>query len=166
MSNNTHNYNIEKMLESDLVTDRAKEALERPQRVLYLGRSEDVIFTKKIYTQEDMEIDRKTANFIRLTYPTYIKRKIEGKEFPIGKEKFPAYFVGTKVIFKNGGKPVQNKAEITKETVRGAEFEAVIYVGAGSVIPLKDPIENLAIFKVQKGSKKLVFRIPEEFGWL
>jgi len=148
--------------------DEAKEALEYSQKVLYLGRSEDVFFTKQIYTQEDMEINCKTVRFIRLKYPTYIKRKIDdNKEFPIGKEKFPVYFVGTKVEFKNGDKLIRDKAEITKKTERKADFVTVIYAGAGSVITLKDSEQvKLYTFKIHKNSKELVFKIPEEFGWL
>jgi len=158
--------------------DEAKEALECPSKVLYLGRSEDVIFIRKIYTQEDMEIIHpKPVRFFRLHYPTYIKLKLreseENKEFPISKDKFPVYFVGTRVEFKNKGKPVQNKAEITKETEREAEFEPVFYAGAGSIITLKDPEKEgdtvtvkISIFKIFRDSKKLVFKIPEGFGWL
>ncbi len=146
----------------------AKEALEHPEKVLYLGRSEDVIFIKRIYTQKDMEINRKTVKvkFFRLHYPAYIKLKIDGgKQFPISKDKFPVYYIGTKVIFKNNGDPIKNRAEITKETERVADFETVLYAGAYSVITLKEEIE-LSYFKIVKDSKEIVFKIPEEFGWL
>ena len=148
--------------------DEAKEALEYPTKVLYLGRSEDVIFIKKIYTQDDMQISRKTVRFFRVHYPTYIKLKLESnKKFLMGKDKFPVYFVGIRVVFKNKGKPVRNKAEITKETERKADFETVFYAGAGSVITLKDSGRvELSTFKILKDSKKMVFKIPEGFGWL
>ncbi len=149
------------------VLNEAKAVLEHPQRVLYLGRSEDVIFIRGIYTQEDMQISSKKVNFFRLQYPTYIKLNNEDKKLPIRKNKFPVYYIGTKVEFKNGNRPVRNKAEITKKTEREANFEPVLYVDAGSVITLKDSEQiELSVFKLPYISKNLVFKIPEEFGWL
>ncbi len=161
---------------SELI-DEVREALEHPRKVLYLGRSEDVIFIKKIYEPEKEE-PKLPKGFIRVRYPTYIKLELEKEKgqkikFPINKDKFPVYFVGTKAKFKNGDKLVRNKAEITKETEREAEFEPVLFAGAGSVIVLKDPEKDkdavpikISTFKILKNSKRTIFKIPEEFGWL
>jgi len=156
--------------------DEVKEALEHPQKVLYLGRSEDVIFIKKIYELEKEE-PKPSKGFIRVRYPTYIKLELKKNgrsiKFPKNKDKFPVYFVGTNVRFKNGDKLVSNKAEITKETEREAKFEPVIYAEAGSVIILKDPQKDknaipikISTFKIFSNSKKMTFKIPEGFGWL
>ena len=148
--------------------NNTKDALEYPQKILYLGRSEDVIFINRIYTQDDIQISSKTVRFFRSYYPSYIKLRIdENDEFPIAKDKFPVYYIGTKIIFKNNGKTIHNKAEITNKTEREAQFTSVIYTGAGSVITLKEPEQiELSTFKILNNSKKLVFKIPEEFGWL
>jgi len=162
--------------EGQLLND-IKDSLSNPQKILYLGRSEDVIFIKKIYELEKGEPEP-PKGFIRVRYPTYIKLKIkkegESMKFPINKDKFPVYFIETCVKFKNnGGEPIRNKAEITKETKREADFEPVIYAGAGSVIVLKDPEKDkdavpikISTFKILKNSKRMIFKIPEEFGWL
>ena len=144
---------------SELI-DEVREALEHPQKVLYLGRSEDVIFIKEISEIEPEKRDTK-SRFFRTSLPTYIKR--EG--FPIVREKFPVYSIGTKVVFRNNGTPVTNKAEITHSTERESEFTTVIYTGTGYVIPLSENIK-LDIFRIEINGKKLTFKIPEEFGWL
>ena len=140
-----------------------KDSLSNPEKILYLGRSEDVIFIKRIFEESEIEYEERNtrSKFLRTTLPTYIKR--EG--FPLIREKFPVYSIGTKVIFKNNGTPVTNKAEITHSTERESEFTTVIYTGTGYVIPLSENIK-IGNFRIQINGKKITFKIPEEFGWL
>ncbi|RLA92563.1 MAG: hypothetical protein DRG83_22305, partial [Deltaproteobacteria bacterium] len=85
--------------------------------------------------------------------------------FPVEREKSPVYSIGTKVVFKNNGNPVKNKAEITHSTERESIFTTVIYTGTGYVIPLSENIK-LEIYRIKTDGKELTFKIPEEFGWL
>ncbi len=150
----------------DLIEEMEK-ALLNPSKIPYLGRSEDIIFLRGVYSEEDFSFSEKIAKKnIWLTQPAYIKLKADNGshgEFPIKNEKFPVYSIPLKVIFKNGDKCIKNKAEITKSTKRIPEFETVMYTGLDQVIFLKDEVkvENYNI-----KDKNLNFKIPEEFGWL
>jgi len=148
--------------EKQLLND-IKHSLSNPLKILYLGRSEDVIFIKRIFDTSDIKLEEQStrSKFFRTSLPTYIKR--DG--FPITREKFPVYSIGTKVVFKNNGKPVRNKAEISHFTERESEFTAVIYTGTGYVIPLRENIK-LGAYRIKSGGREIVFKIPEEFGWL
>ncbi|MGC8578098.1 MAG: hypothetical protein ACP5M7_08935, partial [Thermoproteota archaeon] len=135
-----------------------KECLEKPRKILYLGRSEDIIFIKVIrdigiYKKEEVRGD------IKLTFPTYIR--IKG--FPINMRKYPIYSIPTKIIFKNNGNPLKNKSEISESTEREVEFETVIYTGYEYSILLEvGKTLNVEVYKV--GDKEI--KIIEDFGWL
>lgn len=153
--------------ESDLIKE-IETALKNPKRILYLGRSEDVVFIRNIYNQNNWkyEIKNSVPKYFRLTYPTYIKQKVKDKngnriEFPIKNQKFPVYSITTKVIFKNEGKPIENKAQITKNTERKSDFETVIYTGTDYIVLLNEPIK-LEYFRLADKT----FKIPKEFGWI
>ena len=141
--------------------NEVENALKNPRKILYLGRSEDVIFIKKIH-EVVFEKKRTNSKFFRLQFPTYIKLR----GFSISKDKFPVYSIGTKVIFKNDGKSVKNKGEIIMgKTEREPEFEPVIYTGTDFIVTLSDNIV-LDIYKLEENGNKKVFKIPEEYGWL
>lgn len=143
------------------------EALKFPKKVLYLGRSEDVIFIKnikEIFPEEQIEVE----GDIKLSYPTYIRLKLKKdngtKEFPIKTKKYPVYSIPIKVLFKNNGISVKHKSEITKETERGVEFEPVIYTGYDYSIILKDGEKiDVEIFKINEEKE---IRIISPYGWL
>ncbi len=154
-----------------------RNALENPQKILYLGRSEDVVFIRKVDFVEPKKIleknekgDERVSGDIRLHYPTYIRKELkkdsDRKEFPIKTQKYPVYSIPVKVIFKNNGKPVKHKAEITKETERDVKFETVIYTGTDYSIILKEPLERVEYFAIENGDKKRRFLIIDEYGWL
>lgn len=65
------------------------------------------------------------------------------------------------MVFSNNGKPVRNKAEISKETKREVRFETVIYTGFDYILKLS---ESVPYEEFQINGKK--FRIVSEFGWL
>lgn len=150
----------------DLI-EEIEKSLKTPEKILYLGRSEDVVFIRNVYDGNDLQHKKKSVEkFFRLTYPTYIKQKVKNEdsdwiEFPIKNQKFPVYSVATKVIFKNDGKPIENKAQITKNTERKPRFETVIYTGIDYIVLLKKPIE-VEYYKVSEKT----FKIPKEFGWI
>lgn len=145
------------------IIEKIKESLEIPQKVLYLGRSEDVIFINKVeeVVHTKTKVVRKN---LWLLYPTYIKIK----DFPIKNEKYPVYSIPVKVIFENNGNPIKTKIEITKSTERKTEFESVIYTGYDYIVHLKDG-EEIKVeeynLKDHKGND-LLFKIPVNFGWL
>jgi len=135
-----------------------KDALDLPRKILYLGRSEDIIFIKRVEFVKENNIELKLAKkSLWLTYPTYIKHK----NFPIKNKKYPIYSIPIKVLFRNNGVPIRNKAEISKNTERDSEFKEVIYTGFDYFIKLENPVsyEELKINGVS-------FRVISEFGWL
>jgi len=155
-----------------------KESLEKPKKVLSLGRSEDVFFLKtepKILEDEEIfpkKLDNgklpEVKKTLWLTYPTYIKlRKLIEKnrdryeEFSIKNKKFPVYSIPVKILFKNNCYVIRNKAELNKDTKREVEFETVIHTSHDYVIHLKKEV-SVEIYKI--GDK--TFKIPAEYGWL
>ncbi len=145
--------------------EEIKSSIELPKKVLSLGRSEDVIFIKKV------EVCELTESFVKkdiwLTYPTYIKSKIKlnEKKFPIRNEKYPVFSVPVKVVFENDGKPIKTKGELTKTTERKPEFETVIYTGLNYVVRLSDNTE-IKIEKYKIKDEEKIFKIPKDYGWL
>ena len=144
-----------------------ENALRNPQKILSLGRSEDIIFIRNVYDESKWEYKNKEVNkFFRLTYPAYIKQKLKRdnnneEKFPIKNERFPVYSITTKVLFSNDGKPITNKAQISQKTERSPDFEPVIYTGVDYIVLLERPI-NLEYFYLNDK----VFKIPEGFGWI
>lgn len=144
--------------------EEIEHALSNPPVTPYLGRSEDIIFLRGIYTEEDIDCSEKMAKKnIWLTNSSYLKLKNENEDFPVKNEKFPVYSIPLKVLFKNGENPISNKAEITKYTKKVPEFETVMYTGLDQVIFLQSPVK-IGTYKIK--GKNLTFKIPEEFGWL
>jgi len=148
--------------EGELINE-IENALKNPQKILSLGRSEDIIFIKNVYNENEWEYKNKEVKkYFHLTYPTYIRQKNDNEEkFPIKNEKFPVYSITTKVIFSNDGKPITNKAQISQKTERIPDFESVIYTGVDYIILLEKPI-NLEYFYLNDK----MFKIPEGFGWI
>ncbi len=149
-----------------------ESSLKNPQKVLYLGRSEDVVFIKNVLNlNNDTERNKKTVKKnIWLSYPTYIKLKIKKdrtaeERFPIKNEKFPVYSIPVRVEFWNNSNRIKNKAELSKKTERRVDFETVIHTGLDYVIYLSKDIE-IEIFKLNLNGKNLIFKIPMNFGWL
>jgi CRISPR-associated protein Cas5t len=143
-----------------------KSSLENPKKVLYLGRSEDVIFLKnkpKILEDEGVKPQVKSVKkSLWLKYPTYIKLSKPEDKFPIRNDKFPVYSIPVKVEFKNNERTIINKAELNKNTKRVVEFETVIYTGYDYVIYLEKEVK-IERYKIDD---KRVFKIPKDFGWL
>jgi len=147
-----------------------KSSLENPEKILYLGRSEDVAFIRNVIdiNAYDAESNVKAVKKnIWLSYPTYIKLKDKDsrKQFPIENEKFPVYSIPVRVEFWDDGNRIKNKAELSKETERKVDFETVIHTGLDYVIYLSDEVK-IETFKLNLNGKNLVFKIPLEFGWL
>lgn len=137
-----------------------EDSLSRPSKLLYLGRSEDIIFIKNVHRKFDLK-NKTVKRNIWLTYPTYIRLEYNGKAFPLKNRKFPIYSVPIKVLFKNKGRVISNKAELSNSTDRAPEFETVIYAGMDQVIYLDDKV---AVEEYHVG--ELIFKIPRDFGWL
>ncbi len=110
-----------------------KEALERPRKVLSLGRSEDVVFIRRV---EFIEGKEKKAREIAIKYPTYVRVPIE----ILKKREYPTYSIPIRVVFKNNGKPVRHKAEISVKTFRDVDFKPVIYVGAWTFLKFSNKV--------------------------
>jgi len=145
----------------DLV-DEIKKSLQNPQKILYLGRSEDILFIKNI---KEISFSKpiKVEGDIKLKYPTFLIKEINGKEFPIKQQKFPVYSIPIKVIFENNGIPIKSKAQITKGTERKAQFKTVIYTGLDYSIILKDG-ESIEVEIYEIDDKE--FKVLNNFGWL
>ncbi|EEB73082.1 CRISPR-associated protein Cas5 [Thermococcus sp. AM4] len=110
-----------------------KEALERPRKVISLGRSEDVVFPRRA---EFIEGKKDEAREIGIKYPTYVRVPIE----MLRKKEYPTYSIPIRVVFKNNGKPVKHKAEISVETFRDVDFRSVIYVGAWTFLKFSNKV--------------------------
>lgn len=143
-------------------------SLEKPKKVLSLGRSEDIAFIRNLLLLDGSKITHREAEkSLWLTFPTYIRKEIKlndgtRKEFPIRAQKYPIYSIPTFVAFYNDNIPIKNKAEINKKkTERKVEFEEVIYTSFDYVVKLSEPIQYEEIYIDNKR-----FRIVEEFGWL
>ncbi len=144
--------------------EEIKKNLQDLKKILYLGRSEDVVFIKKTEFVEPKEKNILVKGDIKLKFPTYLSlysEEIE-KEFPIKQQKFPVYSIPTRVLFRNGDTPVRHKSEITKNTEREVDFATVIYTGFDYTILLEDKIE-IERFEI---TDKLKFNIIKDFGWL
>lgn len=138
--------------------DKIKEALERPTKVLYLGRSEDIVFIRDV-KEIQPEKNTEAEGDIKIKYPTYIL--LNG--FPIYNQKYPVYTIPTKIEFKNNEKNVTHKSEITKNTERIVEFTTVIYTSYDYSILLKENEKvRLEIYKIK--NKKISIINP--YGWL
>ncbi|MEM5832383.1 MAG: type I-E CRISPR-associated protein Cas5/CasD, partial [Candidatus Aenigmatarchaeota archaeon] len=148
--------------ENNELLDEIKNSLENPKKVLYLGRSEDIIFIKDVKEIKNDVGRIKVKESVKLTYPTYILA--EG--FPIKNKKYPVYFIPVKVIFENNGKRVKHKAEINKNTERKVEFKSVIYTRYNSTIILKkeECKEGIEVEIYRIGNKEIM--IFEKWGWI
>lgn len=146
--------------DENLIED-IKSGLEKPRKVLFLGRSEDVIFVKDVkYVEPSM---RKIRGDLKLTYPTYIKERDKEKDFPIANRKYPIYSVPIRIVFKNNDTPIKSKVEITKETERDVVFEPVIYTGYEYGLIFKNGAEVDAELYDTDTEK---FIILDPWGWL
>lgn len=148
------------------IINEIQSSLDKPSKVLYLGRSEDVIFIRNISEISASEIEQKEAKkSVWLDYPTYLKKEVgrngNKKEFPIKNQKYPVYSIPVFVAFYNDNNPIKNKAEITKKTKREVKFETVVYTGFDYVVKLSKPLE---FEEIVIGDKR--FRIFCEYGWL
>jgi len=112
---NGHYYIILKGEEDTLL--EIEESFSKPSKFLYLGRSEDLIFIRRVHRDFDLE-EKKVKKNIWLTYPTYIRLKYDDKDFPLKNRKFPVYSIPVKVLFKNSGRIISNKAELSDLTDR------------------------------------------------
>ena len=141
-----------------------KESISNPKKILSLGRSEDVVFIRRVELLDKSD-PKPAKKSIWLRYPMYIKRYIvkdsKKVEFPIKNQKYPVYSIPVTIKFHNNGIPVKHKAEITKTTERHVDFQPVIYTGFDYIIKLRIEIKYEE-FEVN-GNK---FKIPCEFGWL
>ena len=140
-----------------------EKALKTPKKILHLGRSEDIIYIRDVRFVENTSIKPpKTAKRdIWMTYPTYIMKKSGGKEFPIKNKRYPVYSIPVEVRFKNGGKDITNKAEITKKTDRVPKFCTVIHSSYDSMIRI---YEEVKVETIKINGK--IFKIPKKWGWL
>lgn len=143
--------------------EKIKAALENPTKILYLGRSEDIVFIKKVEEIKPSKLYN-VRNDLCLTYPTYIKKE----NFPIKNKIYPVFSIPINVMFENNRRPVKTKAEITKLTERKPEFETVIYTQYESVIHLNknDGIKVERYELKDCDGKYLLFKILSDYGWL
>lgn len=146
--------------DENLIED-IKSSLEKPRKVLSLGRSEDVIFVKDVkYVEPSV---RKIRGDLKLTYPTYIKERDKEKDFPIANRKYPIYSIPIQIVFKNNNTPIKAKSEITKETERDVVFEPVIYTGYEYGLIFKNGAEvDAELYDTDTGK----FMILDPWGWL
>lgn len=133
------------------------QAIKNPNKVLSLGRTEDIIFIKEVHEGQEIQHSSKIIKKNLWTrYPTYLTHKI-----PLKNKKYPVYSVPVKVVFKNNDMPIKSKQEIDKTTKRDSEFKTVVYAGIDSALYLTESIEA-DILKINEK----IFAIPVKYGWL
>lgn len=141
--------------------DEIKKSLEKPRKVLYLGRSEDLAFIKNVCFIEPSN-EKNVSEDLKLSLPTYLRK--EDKEynlFPLDNEKYPTYSVPASVVFRNEGNLVSHKSEINKNTERNPTFVTLIYTGNDYSIFLN---KNVNVERFDVGGKTI--KIVKPFGWL
>ena len=136
--------------------EKIKEGLNSPKKVLSLGRSEDVIFIKKVEELQQEPCEGKKSKSIWLTFPTYILNEI-----PIKNKKYPVYSIPLRVIFENNGNQLKHKCEITKDTMRKVDFKSVVYTSSDYVIYINNDVE-VERYKIDGNT----FKIVKNYGWL
>ncbi|WP_168188370.1 type I-B CRISPR-associated protein Cas5b [Thermococcus indicus] len=142
--------------------EKIKNALERPRKVLSLGRSEDIVFIRNVHFVRESETNSDNAREIGVIYPTYVY--VKNPEEALARQEYPVYYIPIKVIFKNNGNPVRHKAEISKKTFRDVEFKPVVHVGPWKYLELK---QEVTFEEYRLG--EVILRIPngkDVSGWL
>jgi len=136
-----------------------RDALSEPKKVLYLGRSEDIVYIKSVNFVESSKVLGFTRS-LSLEFPTYIKHK----GLPLVLQKYPVYSIPTYSVFRNGDRTVSNKAEIMRnKTERETKFETVIYTGYDFNLRVNAK-EQIRFHEYIICDKR--FRILEDYGWL
>lgn len=137
--------------------DELVQALKVPNKVLCLGRTEDIIFIKNVLKAHEIQQSPETAKkSLWIQYPTYLTDDISLKN-----KKYPVYSIPVKVIFKNNDTAIKSKFEIKPETERESEFKTVVYAGSDSAFYLTESIE-VDLFRIDGKT----FTIPVRYGWL
>lgn len=142
------------------------QALEQPKKVLMLGRSEDVIFIRRVIKPDKVERISVKGD-IKIPYSTYI---IE-KDFPIENRKYPVFYIPVSSIFKSNGRQIRYKYDIKKDsTKREVNFESVIYTGRDYSIVLKEgteiEVDYYRIEEVDHNHTNNIYPIIDKWGWL
>ncbi|MGC8726257.1 MAG: CRISPR-associated protein Cas5 [Thermoplasmata archaeon] len=109
---------------NDSLIDSIKNSIENLNKVISLGRSEDIVFIKGIKEVNPLKVENVEGD-LKLHYPTYIYYE----NFPIANRKYPVYYIPIKVIFKNNNNNIKHKYEINKNTEREVDFKKIIYTG-------------------------------------
>ncbi|MEM3062334.1 MAG: CRISPR-associated protein Cas5 [Nitrososphaerota archaeon] len=137
--------------------DELVQAMKTPNKVLSLGRTEDVIFIKEVYEEQAIQQSSKTIKKNLWTYyPTYLTLDI-----PLKNKKYPVYSVPVKVVFKNNDMPIKSKLEINKTTKRDSEFKTVVYAGIDSALYFAQSVKA-DVLKINEET----FTVPVDYGWL
>ncbi len=134
-----------------------KASLEKPKKILSLGRSEDVVFLRRV---EFINGKEKRAREIAVKYPTYVDVPVK----VLRKKEYPTYSIPVKVVFKNGEKAVKHKAEINAKTFRDVEFKSVVYVGAWTFLKFEDKVK-LEEYPLEEARLKVIAD-EKASGWL
>lgn len=136
-----------------------KDALKKPRKVLSLGRSEDIIFIRRVEFVEG-KLKQNSARDVAIKYPTYVKVNAE----TLRKKEYPMYSIPVRVVFRNNGKPVKHKVEINAETFRDVKFESVIYVGTWTYLKFEKKV-SLEEY-IADGMRFKIINDESASGWL
>ncbi|KZX12041.1 type I-B CRISPR-associated protein Cas5b [Methanobrevibacter curvatus] len=149
------------------IIENIRNALEKPTKIPYLGRSEDIFFLKNLYHEENISCNVSSVkNNIWLNQPSYMKLNNKSKDlkFPIKGSDFSVYSIPTKVLFKNNDRIIKNKLELRDSTRRFTEFETVIHTGLNQNLYLENEVK-VEKYKIND-ERNLIFKIPQDYGWL
>jgi len=168
------------------------DAIQEPPIVLRLGRSEDIIFVRKIlWVPDSSEViaeERTVEDTLMLFFPTYIRLKSDNNaEIGLRKEnlqRFPTYMIPIRqsfyIIPKAKKKRKRNSAIDLEKTkvnnlyellsvdfkhrMRDVYFETVLWTGFNAILEFER--RTKVLFVKIKNKNSLKFWIIDEFGWL
>lgn len=143
--------------------------LKQPKKVLTLGRSEDIIFIRRIARVDNVDNVKRISikGDIKIPHSTYI---IE-KGFPIENKKYPVFYIPLSSKFKNNGRMIKYKYELkVNSTKRDVIFESVIYIARDYSIVLKEgcriEVDYYRIGEVDHNHTNNIYPIIDKWGWL
>ena len=137
-----------------------EEKFKKPPLILRLGRSEDVIYIRRVFRTSDIVSRKKRSREYSSKIPTYLYLESGN----IRCIHHPVYYLPYKVAFKNEDENVFNKARISRKTRQIVEYKPAVYLPAGTTIVLPEKKKQLIIdLNLSFGNERFVLA---EYSWI
>ncbi|MEW6003423.1 MAG: type I-B CRISPR-associated protein Cas5b [Nitrospirota bacterium] len=156
------NVNLHLFLQGDdSLLERVEASLKKPRKILYLGRSEDIIFIRAV-GRATVKNKRKIRDK-RFEHPFYAEWGVLHNSLDSA-NRFPAYSLPIKSEFLIKDRKITSFQEILHkkgETLRKTEFAPVYFVEPYSVPRFREPV---TVETIKAGGSE--FSILKDGGWL